>query len=192
MTKVYKNANPKPERTPKKERLTKRQFQQKYTKTQLKGASRFPKIKGVRKGKFNFYKTTAWLWFARYIKLKACNSDYTVRCFTSNQLLDIRSKNCHAGHCFKVRDANTTNYSVAFNELNVKPQSLQENTFNGGSQDKFIERIIEKYGFEAYDNLRIESKKVKLLPDSEVKRIAKEYRLKTYEILKEKNLKKWW
>ena len=183
---------PKPTKTKPKQKLKTWEFRNKYTHKQLKGATRFPRLKTKKSNKSNFYSKPAWIWFSRYIKLKDCNKDYTVRCFTSNQLLDIRSKNCHAGHCFKVRDANTTNYSVAFNELNVKPQSHRENTYNGGSQDKFIEKLIEKYGFEAYEKLRIESKQVKFLRDSELKELAKEYRIKTYEILKEKSLKKWW
>lgn len=142
--------------------------------------------------KHSFYKSTAWKWFARYIKLLYANMDGYVRCQTSGQYFKLGDKNLHAGHCIRVFDANSTNYATAFDERNVMPQSYSENKFYGGRPEVMRDKIDKKFGAGTYEELKVKSKNPVFFIKSDYKEIADKYRVKTNELLKEKRLIKWW
>lgn len=178
-----------------KERMTSYEFRKKYGSKLVTVTNKivtFKSKKPPKKRKKTFYNNPAWIWFARYMKIKLCNSQGLVQCATSGQLMRIGTKGCHLGHCIKVRDGNSTNYNVAFDERNVMPQTHKENTHHSGRPEVMRDKIDQKHGEGTYYELVRLSKIPKFLRESELKSISEEYKLKTYAIMKEKGLKKWW
>lgn len=102
-----------------------------------------------------FYNLSAWKKCAKYIKLKLCDNNYLVRCYTCGKSMLITDKKCHAGHWIKVFDTNSTNFSVAFEEENIGINCHQCNVYSGGRQDIMKEKLIQRYGKKSIDNLLI-------------------------------------
>ena len=120
-------------------------------------------VKKSKPKSFNLYATTAWKHFSRTILLRHCDKDGNVKCVTSVVEYKVNDKNICAGHFIKVKDANSSNYSVAFNEKNVYPQSVQENRYKGGNQETMKQHIINVHGIETLEELtRISKQPLKL------------------------------
>lgn len=176
-----------------KEKMSAREFREKYgSKAISKPKSKGQKFKQKLSPQKRFYSSTAWIWFSRYIKIRESDSNGVVRCATSGKMMLLGDKNLHAGHCVKVFDGNNTNMNVAFDERNVLPQSSVENRYFSGRSEVMRDRIDQKFGNGTYEDLLIKSKQFKKYTDSELKDIADKYRLKVYELLEVKGLKKWW
>lgn len=174
----------------KKEKISSKNFKIKYSKSNVKISNKTGIKKKPKKKKI--YDYPAWRWFARYIKLIHCNSQGIVKCATSGRYFHVSSKNLHAGHYIKVYDGNSTNLSVAFHIINVMPQCRQDNVYAGGKQDIMMKSIIKIWGEDAFDDMVLISKSPAFLKQSDYTSLAKKYREKTYQLLKEKGIKKWW
>ena len=154
------------------------------SKTQSKSKNKQPK--------FNFYKTTAWKWFRKYVLLYYSDKNGIVKCATSGRYMTLGSKNCHCGHYIKVRDGNSTNYSTALDFRNAAPQHLQDNTMMGGRQDLMREFLVNQHGDEAIKKLEAKRRIPLKLDKSTLDQYAKHYKAKFEQLLKERNQKNPW
>jgi hypothetical protein len=145
-----------------------------------------------KKKKFNFYKTTAWKWFSRYVLLYYANKNGIVRCATSGRLMKINSRSCHTGHFIKVNDMNSTNYYTAFDFRNVAPQYYQDNRYGGGRMDLMREFLVTQHGEEAIKDLEQKRKIPFHLDTYTLNKIADEYKAKFYALLEERNIENPW
>lgn len=136
-----------------------------------------------------FYKSKAWRFFSKYIKLSYADKFGVVRCATSGVYMSWDDKNCHAGHYVKVYDGNRTNFSTAFDERNVMPQSYQENRYNGGNQEEMAKAIDRKFGKGTAEGLRIKSKFPFKLDKFTLDLIAKKYKQKLNDLANKKGVK---
>ena len=187
------NPQPKPEKRESKAKMSLSEFRKKHqgkknwtAKTSKSTAKKFPSAHD------RFYKSPAWLWFARAMKLKYSDNQGMARCATSNVPMSISDKNCHLGHCIRVFEGNNTQMNVAFDERNVMPQTMRENRYFGGRPEVFRDKIDQLHGKGTYNELVRLSKQWRKYTDSELKDLAEKYRLMTYDLLEEKGLKKWW
>lgn len=102
-----------------------------------------------------FYKTKAWRFLSRFVKLYYANSEGYVQCSTSGIWMPVNDKKTHCGHFIKVFDGTKTNMSVAFEFENLAPQSHQDNVYSGGKPDIMKEWLIREHGQEKIDKLLI-------------------------------------
>lgn len=138
----------------------------------------------------DFYKSTAWRWFSRYVLLKHAkesNGVYYVTCATSGRQMIVNDKKCHLGHYIKVFGASGhTNFATAFDERNVMPQSHRENVYQGGNQVEMGRAIDRLYGEGVTDEIYRRSKDFCKLDKATMKDISDEYRQKFKELVKVK------
>ena len=139
-----------------------------------------------------FYSSTAWKYFSRYILMYYSLDGIMVRCCTSGRFMKVNSQKCHVGHFVKVFDGNSTNYAVAFDFINVGPQSMQDNTFRGGRQDVMYQWLVSEHGKEEVDNLFQKKHEVFRLDDATLNEIAREYKEKFDNLLVERGWKNPW
>lgn len=195
-------SDPKPERTgPKPKKPLKRTGIKKYTPEQWtkeqyndfleKQKAKSKRTRSKRKKK-KIYDTTAWTWCARYIKILHANNDGYITCKTSGIEMKLGDKRMHAGHCIKVYDANSTNYSVAFDVRNIMPQTSQENVYYGGRSEIMRDKIDEYWGEGTYESLKIKAKKAVFYTKSDLKEFSDKFRKMAYSLLEERGFKKWW
>jgi ribosomal protein L32 len=141
----------------------------------------------------DFYKTTAWKWFSRYVLLyhsfKTSEGLY-VTCSTSGKTLMPNHKNMHCGHYIKVYDGNSTNYATAFEFHNVAPQFYADNTKMGGRQDRMREWLVKKYGSKQVERIEIKRRNHMKLDKVTLKIISDLYRNK-FNVLAEKKGNPW-
>lgn len=139
---------------------------------------------------FDFYKTTAWTWFSRYVLLYYADSNLVVQCATSGERKLITDKNMHCGHYIRVREGSKTHYAVALDFCNAGPQRSHDNVRLGGQQHLMRKWLISKHGESAVEDLEIRSHNI-CHPDKYwIDQMAKEYRLKFNNLLKERGLTK--
>jgi hypothetical protein len=165
--------------------------QQKMGKYTVKNKNSRKALKSPQK---RFYKSTAWKWFSRYILITNTidKDSMAVRCCTCGKLMKITSRECHVGHYIKVFDGNSTNYSVAFVEVNTAPQCLKCNKHMGGRQDEMAQWIKKKYGIKTLQELW-EIKKLPLKLDAAyMKEIADTYKKKFKDYIREHNIRDPW
>jgi len=141
---------------------------------------------------FDFYKTTAWKWFRRYVLLYYANKDGIVKCATSGRYMALGSKNCHCGHYIKVRDGNSTNYATALDFRNVGPQHIQDNTKMGGRQDLMREWLVNQHGEESIKNLESKRRIPFKLNPSTLEEYSVKYKQLFKSLLLDRNMKNPW
>ena len=133
-----------------------------------------------------FYSSTAWRWFSRYVLLHYSNEG-VVQCATSGVFMQVNDRNCHLGHLIKVFETGgKTNFNTAFDERNVMPQSHQENVYKSGNEIKMMEAINKRFGEDTYNQLKIKARTPYKLDPVEMKDISDYYRLKFNELAKTK------
>lgn len=107
-------------------------------------------------------KKDTWEWMAKYIKLKEAiedNLDPTftlVRCKTCGAILTRGTQNCQAGHFISRGSGGQS--GVYFEEINVHVQCSQDNAFNQGSPKEYEKYMLQRYGQEVIDRLRLKHK----------------------------------
>lgn len=101
-----------------------------------------------------FYNTTAWKWFRKYVMLHY-SKDGVCQCSTCGSFKQLGDSKLHLGHLIKVFDTGgKTNFSTAFDERNCAPQCYQCNVKAGGRELKMLEFIENKFGEGTYDKLK--------------------------------------
>lgn len=131
----------------------------------------------------DFYKTTAWKWFSKYILLSYSNNG-AVQCVTSGKWYQCNDKRICAGHLVKVFNGNHTNFNTAFDFRNVMPQSDMENRYKGGNELVMMQVVDRVHGEGTTQDLISKSKHPFKLDKYTLDEIAKEYRLKFNELTK--------
>lgn len=140
-----------------------------------------------------FYSSTAWRHFSQYILLKYADENLEVRCSTDPSLIyPVNSKFICVGHWIKVFDSNSTNYSVAFDERNVLPQSVQQNIHFSGNMEEMSKAINRIHGEGTTDILLAKKRESFRLDKSTLDEIATIYKQKKKELLTERNIKSPW
>jgi hypothetical protein len=139
-----------------------------------------------------FYKTRAWLNFSHYVLLYYANDDLEVVCSTNPRLwYRINDPNICVGHYLKVFDANSTNFSTAFEFRNVGPQSRKEND-RGGNMEAMAHWIEDTHGVGTVEELKQIRRKPLKLDKYTLDQIAKTYLALFNEELKRRGIKDPW
>ena len=128
-----------------------------------------------------FYNTTAWKYFSKYIILKYAyetSAGLAVNCATSGKLYLLPDKRVHCGHWVKVFDGNSTNFSTAFDERNCLPQSAYDNTYRSGKEYAMAKKIDSIHGEGTCDELMIKKHTACKLDKFYLDSIAKHYKEK--------------
>jgi hypothetical protein len=132
--------------------------------------------------KKQFYSSTAWKHFSKYVLTYYANKEGYVKCATCTSIKHVSDKELHLGHLIKVFDGNSSNFSVAFDERNVLPQCSKCNTFQGGRELEMLEAIKKKFGNDVYDQLKFKKRQFYKLDKVELKEISDHYREKLKKI----------
>ena len=120
-------------------------------------------------------------WFSLYIRLKSCDSNGMVICYTSKR--KYHYKNIHAGHFISRR-----HLSTRWLEQNVKPQSAADNLFGQGEQYKFGMYLDSEYGVGTAEELQLKARQpFKMMRIDYVEKISY-YKNLVNKIKKEKNI----
>jgi hypothetical protein len=90
-------------------------------------------------------------WFSLYIRIKSCDDNGMVICYTSKR--KYHYKNIHAGHFISRR-----HLSTRWDEQNVKPQSAADNLFGQGEQYKFGMYLDNEYGVGTAEELQLKAR----------------------------------
>ena len=180
------NPDPKPVKR-EKVIITSSEFRKKYGQSVIK--SNKPAKKLMKKRLYNY---PVWTWFSRFIKVLHANNEGLVKCATSGALFHVSSPNLHAGHCIKVYDGNNTNLSVALDYRNVLPQSSKDNVYSGGKPEIMRDKINQIFGEGTYSELVRLSKQPKYYSEGDYKAKAVLFRERTYKLLQDKGIRKWW
>lgn len=140
--------------------------------------------------KKDFYNSTAWRWFSRYIMLsnaKYVNGEYKLNCFTCDRAMTIPNRNAQAGHYVKVFTSGAgSNLATAFEEKNIHPQCYDCNHNQRGAEVVMAFKIDQKYGKGVAQGLKDRAKVFKKLDRVDLKEIGKTYREKFKELAKVK------
>jgi len=116
-------------------------------------------------------------WFSLYVRIKDCNDNGMVSCYTSGRLYHY--KEIHAGHFMSRK-----HLSTRWDEQNVKPQSAADNLFGQGEQYKFGMLLDSQYGEGTAEELQIKARQ-----SYKISRVDYEDKISYYKELV-KNLKK--
>ena len=87
-------------------------------------------------------------WFSLYIRIKSCDDNGMVICFTSGR--KYHYKNIHAGHFISRR-----HLATRWLEQNVKPQSAADNLFGQGEPYPFSLHLDSEYGSGTAEELQL-------------------------------------
>lgn len=126
------------------------------------------------------YKHQAWKYFSRWVLLKHSPDGEIVQCYTSGKWMPLNSKDSQAGHLIKTSDS----IACFFEEDNVRPQSLQDNRYNGGRQDIFRNKLENEIGKDRVDRLYIKSRNSSKIGKYELEILAKIYKEKLDQEIK--------
>ena len=126
------------------------------------------------------------LWFSRYIRLRDSRSDYPV-CYCVTCGDPHHPKNIQNGHYVK-RNILITRWD----DTNCNSQCVKCNNYGKGEEALHRIELIKKHGQEHVEYL--ESLKTSNIKYSsvELRELAKQYRKRVNNLLKEKNIDKWW
>jgi len=120
-------------------------------------------------------------WFSLYIRIKDCDDNGMVECYTSGRLYHY--KQIHAGHFMSRR-----HLSTRWDEQNVKPQSAADNLFGQGEQFKFGMLLDNEYGIGTAEELQIKARQSYKITRSEYEEKISYYKDVVKNLKKEKNL----
>ena len=129
--------------------------------------------------------STADKWFSRFIRLRDADNDGMGRCITCGRINEVKYMDC--GHFIKRQHTATR-----FNEFNCQLQCKHCNAFEQGRDVEFREAIVRKYGESTVLLLESSKRSNSKLGAVELNYLADLYKVKTNELLKEKNIQKWW
>ena len=133
-----------------------------------------------------FYSSAAWRWFSRYVLTYYSENGITGKCVTCGAIKRLNDKELHLGHWIKVFDANSSNYSTAFEFTNLGTQCSQCNRFMGGRERLMGNYLKSIHGEDELNRLQELSNRPFKLDDYTIDEIAKEYRNKLHNLLKER------
>lgn len=136
--------------------------------------------KNKSKTKRNLIKTLDG-YFSKYIRLINSDENGFCKCITCGKEYFWKKIDC--GH-FISRQYHITR----FDERNCKPQCISCNRFKQGEWLKFESKLIEIYGIEEIEDLKLLAKTLENFSISELNEKISFYRKKVKELLSEKGL----
>jgi hypothetical protein len=151
-----------------------------------------PSARKTATKKFDFYKTAAWKWCRKYVLLYYADKNGVTRCATSDRYLVLGTKDCHCGHYIKVKDGNSTNYATALLFENLAPQSMQDNTYQGGREGLMREWLVKQHGEDKIKELEAKRRMPYKLDEYTLKQISEEYKAKYKLLLKGRGMRDPW
>lgn len=125
-------------------------------------------------------KTTAWIWFSKYVRLRDClkttGTDDHGRCYTCGKIKHF--KQLQAGHGIGGRTA-----GILFDDEITKAQCVNCNYFKKGNYEAFVPKLIAEKGVEWFEEKKVKAKTPLKI---DIKEEAKKWREK-YNKLKGEN-----
>jgi hypothetical protein len=122
------------------------------------------------KRKASTAKTSAWIWFSRYIRAKDADEDGMTECVTCGA--QKHWKELHAGHFIPKKRG----LSIYFVEANVHPQCPACNTYNGGMLIEYTRYMQQEYGHPFVDDLLERSRQVVRMRLGDYEAIEQKYK----------------
>lgn len=98
-------------------------------------------------------KATAWKWFSLYIRLKYAMDGGYVKCVTCSTIHKF-NEGIQAGHYF----SQGAFRRIVFDERNCHPQCISCNYYNSANLTSYTTFMVDTYGADIFDRLRIENK----------------------------------
>lgn len=91
-------------------------------------------------------KAKAWKQFSLWVRMKDCDHDGLVNCYTcgNKKVFEL----LHAGHGIGGR-----NNAILFEERVVRPQCVGCNLYGRGQYQIFTRKLIDELGLEVYDEI---------------------------------------
>ena len=136
-------------------------------------------------------KNNTWKWMAKYIKLRDAVSDHLdpdyryVKCRTCPKVLERGTKDCQGGHYLgRGLGGGSGTY---FDERNVHTQCSSCNRFRQGAPEEMELYIIEKYGIEVIEELKLKHK-VESYSNEEIEALGMYYKDMYQNMLKQLNI----
>lgn len=134
----------------------------------------------------NKAKADAWSEFSRFIRVRDCLETtglaFVGRCITCDRRFHIRY--LQAGHCLPGRSN-----AKLFDDKLVHAQCRYCNEFNHGERKKYEIKMVEKYGLDEFEQMRIDARKT--IPYMDCEQIAKTYKDKYVKLMKSHGFKTW-
>ena len=132
---------------------------------------------------------TADRWFSRWVRISnkkntINGSDVYCQCYTTKKYYHIKDIQC--GHFIS-----RGHFSVRWDETNARPQSIYANKWKSGMPLEFETYLEAEIGQYALGNLKRKGSMPIKWNVSEIRQIAKEYRLKTRAKEKKLGIKVW-
>ena len=120
-------------------------------------------------------------YFSMFIRLRDSDENGYCTCITCGAIRFWKNLDC--GHWIKRQ-----HFGTRFNEKNSAAQCKNCNAFEQGRSAEHEKYIIEKYGQQTRDLLKSGERSFTKYSAIELKLLAKEYKLKAEQLLKEKGL----
>ena len=129
----------------------------------------------------DFYNTSAWKYFSRYILLYYSNNN-VVQCSTCGKWYILPNKYIHCGHLYK----SDKNRGIALDFHNAAPQCYRCNVYFSGQPDKMRDWLIKKHGIENMDRLIVRKNIAKKLDKFELDVYKEHYKTLFNELVRKK------
>lgn len=123
-------------------------------------------------------------WFSRYIRLRGAKDGYN-RCYTCGKIEE--PKNLQCGHY-----VSRIYTPVRWEEDNCRPQCVYCNMFSEGKKPTFAMKLSKEKGAKWLDMLEIKKNNIIKMDKFAYQLLINAYQSKVVNLLKEKNIKKWW
>jgi 5-methylcytosine-specific restriction endonuclease McrA len=136
----------------------------------------------MKKKKVSTSRKKAWEWFSRYIRLRDTlerGSGQYVKCCTCDTVKHW--KEMQAGHFIPQAQGN----AVRFDERNVHAQCYRCNMNLGGNGPEYYPFMVELYGEEIINELKLLSKTTVKFTASELDDIAADYKARAECLMNE-------
>jgi len=129
--------------------------------------------------------TTADKYFSLFIRLRDSDQNGIGRCSTCGRIGHVKTMD--NGHYIKRQ-----HQAVRFSEVNCNLQCKHCNNFEQGNDVKFREYLVNKHGEKTVLLLEASKRQTTKRSANDLKLIADYYKKKVNEILKDKDIVKWW
>lgn len=120
-------------------------------------------------------KKKAWSAFSKWVRMSSADKNGMVKCVTCPTVKHW--KEMDAGHYLPGR-----NNSILFDENQVHPQCKQCNIFKSGNPNRYEEYMVNKYGQEKINEMRLKQRMTVKINSGEMKLIELHYKNKLKEL----------
>jgi hypothetical protein len=139
----------------------------------------------------DFYHSSAWRYFSKYVLLYYSRDNETVNCITCNRNMELTSKKSCCGHLIKVYDSNSTNFATALEFTNVGPQCATCNNDLHGNENMMKEALMRIHGKEEIEKLYIKRRQVEKMSKTILKILTPVFKERFKALVKERGINPW-